>query len=81
MSFWSALMRRVKPATSEESTRSRLLARREELGRLLEDPGAGGQQVPELYAELQQIHAVLSEREAERRTRVPARRTRSKRRR
>ncbi|HKI55992.1 MAG TPA: DNA primase [Trueperaceae bacterium] len=74
-------LRELHLEARKESTRSRLLARREELGRLLEDPGAGGQQVPELYAELQQIHAVLSEREAERRTRVPARRTRGKRRR
>ncbi|MEJ2357752.1 MAG: DNA primase [Deinococcales bacterium] len=64
----------------KESSRARLLARREELGRLLEAPGTRSERLPDLYAELQQIHAMLSAREAERRTRVPARRNRGKRR-
>ncbi len=64
----------------KETSRARLLDRREELGRLLEASGLADDRRPDLYAELQQIHAMLSAREAERRTRVPARRTRGKRR-
>jgi len=65
----------------KESSRALLLERREELGRLLEAPDTHSERLPALYAELKQIHAMLSAREAERRTRVPARRTRSRRRR
>jgi len=74
-------LRELHLEARKESSRSRLLERREELGRLLEDPATGGAELPELYAELQQIHSMLSAREAERRTRVPARHARSKRRR
>ena len=74
-------LRELHLESQKESSRARLLARREELGRLLEAPDTSSDRLPALYAELKQIHAMLSAREAERRTRVPARRTRSKRRR
>ncbi|MEJ2667750.1 MAG: DNA primase [Deinococcales bacterium] len=74
-------LRELRLEARKETSRSRLLARREELGRLLEDPGTGSEQRPAVYAELQQIHAMLSAREAERRTRVPAKHGRGRRRR
>lgn len=73
-------LRELNLERQKESSRARLLERREELSRLLEAPGVDDQRRPELYAELQEIHTMLSAREAERRTRVPARRTRGKRR-
>ncbi len=74
-------LRELHLESQKESSRARLLERREELGRLLEAPDTSSERLPALYAELKQIHAMLSAREAERRTRVPARRTRGKRRR
>ncbi len=73
-------LRELHLESQKETSRTRLLERREELGRLLEAPGTSSERLPDLYAELQQIQAMLSAREAERRTRVPARRTRGKRR-
>ena len=74
-------LRELHLESQKESSRARLLERREELGRLLEAPDTSSERLPALYAELKQIHAMLSAREAERRTRVPARRTRGRRRR
>ncbi len=74
-------LRELHLESQKETSRTRLLERREELGRLLEAPDTSSERLPALYAELKQIHAMLSAREAERRTRVPARRTRGKRRR
>ncbi len=71
-------LRELHLEAEKETSRARLLARREELGRLLADPASGGERMPALYAELQQIQAVLAAREAERRTRVPERRGRGK---
>jgi len=74
-------LRELRLEAAKETSRSRLLARREELGRLLADPATSVETLPEVRTELEQIQAALSARMAERGARVPARRGKGRRRR
>lgn len=56
----------------KEQTRARLAARRDELTRLLGAENGEPEDLESIYAELQEIQAMLAARDAERRLRVPA---------
>lgn len=56
----------------KENQRKRLLERMQEVSRYLTDPNLPTEQLQHYYAELKEINAMLSARDAERRLRVPA---------
>lgn len=67
-----SLLRELRLDGQKEQSRSRLMARRDEITRLLADDGLNSDQLAGLYSELQEIQAMLAARDAERRLRVPA---------
>jgi DNA primase len=58
--------------SEKENQRTKLLERMEEVSRHLTQPGLPTDQLKHYYAELKEIHSMLSARDAERRMRVPA---------